>query len=114
VIESGAARSGTARPGALRVLARTRNRVTIETDTLDPTWLFALRGFCVHRDVRVDGRPAEVHPAQLAFSAVPLPAGRHRVEWTERLPGSEVSRWGPAVFALLVAGLFVRERRSRS
>jgi hypothetical protein len=114
VIESGAARSGTARPGALRVLARTRNRVTIETDTLDPTWLFALRGFCVHRDVRVDGRPAEVHPAQLAFSAVPLPAGRHRVEWTERLPGSEVSRWGPAVFALLVAGLIVRERRSRS
>lgn len=114
VIESGAAGRGAARPGTVRVLARTRNGLKLETVAPDPTWLFVLRGFWVHRDVRVDGRPAETLPAQIAFSALPLPAGRHEVEWRERLPGSDVSRWGPAVFALLAAGLFVRERRSRA
>lgn len=113
VIESGAERRGRSRAGTVRVLESTPNGLRLETDAPDPTWLFVLRGFWGYRDVRVDGRPAECVPAQLGFSAVPLAAGPHRVDWTEQLPGSEISRWGPAVFALLMAGLLARDRRSR-
>jgi hypothetical protein len=114
VLETGGRAIGSARRGVLRLVASTPSALRIETDAPDPTWLFVLRGFWAYRDVRVDGRPVETVPAQIAFSAVPLPAGRHRVEWTERLPGSEISRWGPAVFGLLMAGLLVRDRRGRA
>jgi hypothetical protein len=98
----------------VRVLVSTPAELRLETDAPDPTWLFVLRGFWGYRDVRVDGRAVETVPAQIAFSAVPLPAGRHTVEWTEQLPGGEISRWGPAMFALLIAGLLARDRRSRA
>ena len=80
----------------------------------DPTYLFVLRGFWTHRSVRVDGRPVDPVPAQLAFSAIPIPAGEHAVDWREKLPGWEVSRFGPILFVLAAAGLLVRERRRRS
>jgi hypothetical protein len=113
VIETGAVGGGSARPGAVRLLSSSPAVLRFETDAPDPTWLFVLRGFWSYRDVKVDGRPVEAVPAQIAFSAVPLPAGRHSVLWTERLPGSEISRWGPAVFAVLMAALLVRDRRRR-
>lgn len=111
VIETGAAGRGTARAGSARVVESSPSALRVETDAPDPTWLFVLRGYWGYRDVRVDGRPVEAFPAQVAFSAVPLAAGRHTIEWTERLPGSDASRWGPAAFVLLAAGLFARERR---
>jgi hypothetical protein len=44
---------------------------------------------------------------------VAMAAGRHRVEWEERVPGLEISRWGPVLFGVIVAGLFVASRRRR-
>ena len=114
VIESGRQARGSARPGGVRLLVNTPAVLRFETNAPDPTWLFVLRGFWGYRDVRVDGIPVETVPAQIAFSAVPVPAGRHQVDWTERLPGSEISRWGPALFALLMAGLLARDRWSRA
>jgi hypothetical protein len=60
--------------------------------------------------VEVDGRPVEPVPAQLAFTAVPVPAGRHSIQWEERLPAASVSRWGPVLFVLFAAGLLVSGR----
>lgn len=113
LIESGVERRGRARPGALRLLERTSGGFRAEARAPDATWLFVLRGFSTFRDVRIDGRHVQCFPAQLAFSAVFLPAGHHTIEWTEKLPGGDVSRWGPAVFVLIMAGLFLRERRRR-
>ncbi len=104
VIETGREAAGSARPGTLRVLARTPEALSLATTALDPTWLFVLRGDWDFRSVRVDGRAVPVHTAQLAFSAVRIPAGAHRVEWREEAPGLEVSRWGP-VAALLILGV---------
>ena len=104
VIETGREGGGSAGPGSLRILERTPERLRLATQTPDPTWLFVLRGDWDYRSVRVDGRDAPVHTAQLAFSAVRIPAGAHRVEWREEAPGLEVSRWGP-VAALLILGL---------
>jgi hypothetical protein len=113
VIESGSRTAGSARPGRLRLLEKTPERLSLETDTEDPTWLFVLRGYWSYRTVLLDGRRVEDAPAQLAFSAMRVPAGRHRIEWRERVPGGRASRFGPALFALIAAGcLLTGGRRS--
>ena len=37
-----------------------------------------------------------------------IPAGEHRVEWTERAPGLAASAWGPVLFAAAAAALLRR------
>ncbi|HEU5249754.1 MAG TPA: hypothetical protein VFW15_07185, partial [Thermoanaerobaculia bacterium] len=113
VLETGVRRSGRARPGEVRVVERTAERISLVSEAPDPTWLFVLRGFWRHRTVHVDGREVDPVPAQLAFSAVPVPAGRHTIDWRERVPGLRVSGWMPLLSVLLAAGLLVRERRQR-
>ena len=112
VVETGELGGGQS-DGTARVTTRSPERLVVETESAQKAWLFVLRGYWPYRDVRVDGRPSEALPAQLAFSAVPVPAGRHRVEWEERLPGLEVSRWGPALFALASAWILRRKRALR-
>jgi hypothetical protein len=112
VLESGRVGAGTARDASARVVERSPERLVVDTQSSDAGWLFVLRGFWDYRDVTVDGRPVEAVPADLAFSAAPVPAGRHRIVWEERLPGLDLSRWGPALFALTAALLLLRERKS--
>ena len=111
VLETEVSRAGAARGGQVRILEKTPEKLTVEAEAADPTWLFVLRGFWPYRRVSVDGLAVEPVPAQIAFSAVPVPAGRHRVEWEETIPGAEVSRWGPVVSVLAAAGLLIRDRR---
>jgi hypothetical protein len=113
VVETGARRQGRSRPGTARVVRNAPEHLVVEVDAPDPTWLFVLRGFWLHRTVEIDGRPVEDVPAQVAFSAVPVPPGRHTVNWRERVPGGDVSRWGPVLFVLLAAALLGRERQRR-
>jgi hypothetical protein len=102
VVESGRAAQGSARPGRLRILEKSPERLLLEVVTPDPTWLFVLRGDWRYRTVRLNSIPAELSPAQIAFSALAVPAGEHRIEWREGIPGLEVSRWGPVASALLL------------
>jgi len=53
----------------------------------------------------------EAVPAQLAFTAFPVPVGRHRVDWREELPGASLSWFGPVLF---LAGALVTGRRRPS
>jgi hypothetical protein len=108
---TGQSAEGSAQGGAVRVVSRTAERLVLDTESTEPGWLFVLRGWWPYRRVRVDGKDVDTVPAQLAFSAAPVPAGRHRVEWIEELPGWEVSRWGPALFGLGAALLVVRAGR---
>ena len=103
LLETGRAGVGAARAGSIRVLEKSANRLKLEVRAPDPTWLFVLRAFWRFREVEVDGESAEVVPAYLAFSAVRIPTGVHRVDWREEVPGFDVSRWGPAFFLLGVA-----------
>jgi hypothetical protein len=106
VVETGRSFAGTAPAGQVRVLERKPERLLVETQASAPTWLFVLRGFWRHRVVRLDGREVEVFPAQLAFSAIPVPPGQHRVEWEESFPGWSVSRFGPLLYAAAIGALF--------
>jgi hypothetical protein len=108
VIESGSRAEGSARPGRLSVIEKTPERLVIETMTPDPTWLFVLRAYWNYRTILLDGTPIEDVPAQLAFSAIAVPAGRHRIDWSENVPGAPVSRWGPVLFAIAAVGILAR------
>jgi hypothetical protein len=110
VIESGSQTGGSARPGSLRILEKTPERLRVEAEAPDPTWLFVLRDYFSYRTVLLDGNPVEDAPAQLAFSAVRVPAGRHTIDWRETVPGGQVSRWGPVLFVLLAALLWRSKR----
>jgi hypothetical protein len=113
VIETGREAEGSARPGSVRVLERSPETLRLLTSAPDPTWLFVLRSDWSYRAVTVDGRPVPVHSAQLAFSAVRVPAGEHRVAWREEAPGLEVSRWGPVAALLILGVAAVRVRGER-
>jgi hypothetical protein len=113
VIESGATGLRTARPGRLRIFEKSPERLRIDAEAPDPTWLFVLRGYWNYRTILLDGHPVEDLPAQLAFSAIAVPAGRHRIEWTEEVPGWRIARFGPLVW--VVAFLWLARRgRARS
>jgi hypothetical protein len=110
VLESGRSARGVARPGLVRVVERSPERLSLVTSGPDPAWLFVLRAFWGHRSVRLDGIPVETVPAQLAFTAVRVPAGEHVIEWREEIPGFAVSRWGPPLFAAIAAALWFSAR----
>ena len=59
----------------------------------------------------MDGGEVEVYPAQLAFSAIRIPAGVHEVDWRERFPGLAVSGAGPVLFLMTVGLMAARSRR---
>ena len=114
VVETGSRRKGRSRPGAVRVVRNLPEELVVAVDAPDPSWLFVLRGFWLHRTVEIDGRPVDYVPAQVAFTAVPVPPGKHEVVLRELLPGGGVSRWGPVLFILLAIGLIARESRRRA
>jgi hypothetical protein len=113
VLESGRSGEGRARPGAVRVVEKTPEKLVLDVESPDPAWLFVLRAFWPYRSVEIGGVPADGVPAQLGFTAVPVPAGSNRVVWREQLPGIGLSRWGPAVFGMIAAGLLVAHSRRR-
>jgi hypothetical protein len=111
VVETGQQREAAAQGGELRLLEKSPERVSLEVSAPDATWLFVLRAYWSYRTVLLDGNEVPFYPAQLAFSAVPVPAGRHRIDWREEVPGGRLSRWGPVAFLLIVVSSLVLSRR---
>ncbi|HEX4440216.1 MAG TPA: hypothetical protein VH854_09105 [Thermoanaerobaculia bacterium] len=112
-LETGRRADGAAPEGRLRILERSAPRLAIETDAPAATWLFVLRAFWGYRRVTVDGREVETVPANIAFTAVAVPAGKHRVDLEEQLPGWELSRWGPVAYGMIAVAAAVLVRRRR-
>jgi hypothetical protein len=108
VLETGVSGTRQAAGGEVRVLERQPNRLRIESASTAPGCLFVLRPYWPYRSTLLDGRPVLTFPAQLAFTGILLPAGRHRIDWIEELPGKEVSRFGPLLFAIFGAVVFAR------
>ena len=109
-LDTGRRRPGVSTGGRVTLLENTPERLSAEVETSQPGWLFVLRAFWSQRDVLLDNRPAEVVPAQLAFSAVAVSPGLHRLDWRERIPGWKVSRWGPVLSLLMIGRIWVRRR----
>ncbi len=99
--------------GSVRWLGRRADRQQLETDSPRRALLVLADAYDPGWKASVDGAPVAVLRANLAFRAVPVPEGRHRVELVYRpgpvLGGLAVS--GSAVVVCLGVLLAARSRR---
>jgi hypothetical protein len=100
----------------VRFLRYHANQVTISTVLSQPAYLVLAQTFYPGWQVRVDGLPAEVVPANYAFGAVYLAAGEHQVAFSYRplsfYAGLAVS--GLTWATLAVWGVVSRRRSGKS
>jgi hypothetical protein len=72
--------------GTSRVVEDTPDRIRLEATLSAPGYVVLLDGFAPGWRARVDGRPAAVSRANLAFRAVEVPAGTHVIDYVYRPP----------------------------
>ena len=73
--------------GTSRLLEEHADRVVLEADLDRPGLVVLLDGYDPGWKARVDGQEAPVRRANLAFRAVPVPPGKHRIEMVYRPRG---------------------------
>jgi len=99
--------------GTARIVEYQHERVTIDTDApgrrllvLSDTWFPGWRA-------TVDGQPAPIARANVAFRAVPVPAGRHRVVFDYAPASFRIGAAISGVALLLIAGWTAAAERRR-
>jgi hypothetical protein len=92
--------------GSARVLELTADRVSIEARVDAPGYLVLVDAYDPDWKATVDGRPEALLRANVAFRALPLEAGEHRVEMRYRPRSVVLGLWISALAALAgAAGL---------
>ena len=71
-------------PGRVQVLRYLPEKIELLVVAGRDSFLVAAEGYAPGWQARVDGKPARVYPANVAFMGVPIPAGRHHVALTYR------------------------------
>jgi hypothetical protein len=110
------------RPGdpAVTVAAFGRNGYRLRVDAPRPGLVYAADSLLPGWSARVDGRPAAILPANYAFRAVAVPAGRSEVELSYWPPGLTPGLMVTLASALALAGVVAwpavqkRQRASRA
>ena len=98
--------------GTARIVHDLPERVVVETDAAMPSYLVLSDTFDPGWSATVDGRPAPIRPAYLAFRAVFLPAGKHTVEFRYRPAGFALGAVLSSCGLLLSLILWLRPGRS--
>ena len=100
--------------GEVRVRERRGDRLALEASLSDPGWVVVVDAWDPGWHARVDGLPAPLQRANLAFRAVAVPAGRHTIELLFR-PRWLVSALSVSLASLVVlaTGLVLTAGRSR-
>lgn len=99
--------------GATRLLVSRPDRLIIETEASGPGHLVLLDAYDPGWRATLDGRDVAVLRANVAFRAVAVPAGRHRVELRYRPTSVAVGVWLSAATVGLAAVTLGRRRRER-
>jgi hypothetical protein len=94
--------------GRARLVERRMDSVTLETDLSSNGYLVAVEAYDPAWRARVDGRPVPVLRANVAFRAVAVPAGRHRVELVYRPRAVVWGLLGSSLFGGLAIVLALR------
>ncbi len=98
--------------GSTRLVAHEADRVALEAELSERGYVVLVDAWDPAWRAEVDGRPVELLRANVAFRAVAVPAGRHRIEMRYRpatLP------WGLGISGLgLVAGVALAAPRRRA
>jgi membrane protein YfhO len=95
-------------PGACRIVNWAADRIRVEASMDHPGILILVDTYDPGWRTRVDGQPATLLRANVAFRAVALPAGRHVVESVYRPPAVGVGLAVSALAAIALAGAWVR------
>lgn len=95
---------------AVRIAERSATSIAVETDSECPGFLVLTEPFAPGWRATLDGRPTPILPANGAFSAVFVPAGRHAVRRAYR-PTALAA--GAALSALTALGATVGARAAR-
>jgi hypothetical protein len=96
--------------GTVRWLSRGVNRQVLEVDATGPAILVVTENFYPAWRAHIDGSPARMVRADFTFRALPLPAGRHQVEFSFQ---SDLFRRSLALSALsgaLLLGVWLTSR----
>jgi membrane protein YfhO len=116
VLPEGPVLAGDAAGGTSRIVAMRPDHVAIEADLPRPGYVVLVDAFDPGWKTTLDGRAAPLLRANVAFRAVEVPAGRHRVEMRYRpeavLVGLAVS--AAAALAGLAVGAAAMRRARRS
>lgn len=97
-------------PSAAAVVRRAPNEVVVQASLARPGWLFLADGWHPGWTATVGGRPLPILPADTAFRAVLLPAGRHEVAFVYAPP---VVAWSLGLSGLTLLGCFGAIARRR-
>jgi len=101
-----------ARPiGSARIVAEEPERMEIVTRSADDAYLMLADTFDPGWSAAIDGRPAAVVPADLAFRAVYVPAGDHTVVFAYRPAGFAAGLGVTTIGLTIVVGLVLLPRR---
>lgn len=102
--------------GAAKIVEILPDRVKVAASLKSPGYLILTDLFHAGWSATVDGKPEKLLPANLAFRAVPLPAGDHEVVFRYECPGQKggLLLSGVMLALLLLAEVIsaVRERRN--
>ncbi|HEY2942661.1 MAG TPA: YfhO family protein [Vicinamibacteria bacterium] len=96
--------------GAVRLQERRPDRVRLEATLSEDGYVVLLDGHDSGWRAAVDGRPAPVLRADIAFRAVPVPAGRHVVEFVYRPRSITLGLAGSALWVLLCVWVWASDR----
>jgi hypothetical protein len=100
--------------GSTRIVEFRPDRVRLEAELSAPGYVMVVDAYDPGWRATVDGRPAEVLRANVAFRAVAVPAGKHVVEHRYRprsVTGGLLASGAALLAALVVAGADARRRR---
>lgn len=100
--------------GTARITRDEPEHVEVQTESAGPSYLFLADTFDPGWSATVDGRPAPIRPAYVAFRAVYLGPGRHRVVFRYRPAGFQTGLAFTGVGLALGAALLLMRRMTAS
>ncbi|PYQ47637.1 MAG: hypothetical protein DMF59_18360 [Acidobacteria bacterium] len=97
--------------GRVLHVTETSSSVTLDVDVTETSLLIITITRHKYWRATIDGQPAQLMPANIAYQSLSVPPGRHRVEIRYRNP---LVGWGAAITAIGLIALIPRRRRPRS
>jgi hypothetical protein len=98
--------------GSARIVQDLPEEVRVETESSAPAYLLLADTFDPGWSATVDGRPAIIRPAYVAFRAVALEPGRHTVVFRYRPAGFTLGLAITGLGVLVAAGLLPAKRKA--
>jgi len=98
--------------GTARIVERTLRTFVVDAESNSSGYLVALHSYMPGWRVSVDGKEAEFYRANQLFMAVPLEAGKHRIEFSYR-PTEVILGFAISLSAAIIGAAYILSRRSK-